>query len=71
MMDANDYIQLAELLHNLAGSFASLRMYEGLEIAREFENAVKKNNKAFAADAHKKLRAYLERFMHYTAQLSV
>jgi PAS domain S-box-containing protein len=70
MMETNDFNQLAELLHNLAGSFGSLRMYEGLEIAREFENAVKKNNKAFAVDAQKRLKDYLERFMLYTTQLN-
>ena len=71
MMHADDFKHLAELIHNLAGSFGSLKMFEGLELAREHENAVKKNNKELAKITNKRLSNYLERFMHYTSELPV
>jgi CheY-like chemotaxis protein len=71
MMHADDFKHLAELIHNLAGSFGSLKMFEGLELAREHENAVKKNNKEMAKITHKRLSNYLERFMHYSSELPV
>lgn len=69
MLDSDDYKPLAELVHNLAGSFGSLRMFEGLELARELENAVKKNNKPSAKRSHSKLNDYLMRFEEYAAQV--
>lgn len=71
MMQSGDLKHLAELIHNLAGSFGSLRMFEGLELAREHENMVKKNNAELAKLTHKRLTDYLERFMQYFAELPV
>jgi CheY-like chemotaxis protein len=71
MMDSGDFKPLAELIHNLAGSFGSLKMFEGLELAREHENAIKKNNIALAKITHKRLTNYLERFMNYSSELPV
>ena len=70
IMESKNYKQFAELIHNLAGSLGSLKMYEGLELAREFENAIKKNNFTLAAQAHKRLVTYLERFLQYTNELN-
>ena len=68
MMKSKNYKQFAELIHNLAGSLGSLKMHEGLKLAREFENAIKKNNFPLAAKAHKRLVTYLERFIRYTEE---
>jgi PAS domain S-box-containing protein len=70
LMESKNYKQFAELIHNLAGSLGSLKMYEGLELAREFENAIKRNNFPLATKAHKRLVTYLERFIQYTNELN-
>ena len=70
IMETKNYTQFAELIHNLAGSLGSLKMYEGLELAREFENAIKRNNFPLAAQAHKRLVTYLERFIQYANELN-